>query len=91
MEVLKSTSSSSVDCEKKPVECGPRKTSAVSARRKTGHMVTLELTSIKYKNIYFYVDGNHNVYDTEDVLCGAPEPRILSKYKRNEDGEIEFC
>ena len=37
------------------------------------------------KGIMYYIDDNHNVYNSEDIMHRVNNPRIISKYVKNND------
>lgn len=37
--------------------------------------------------IHQYIDSFGNIYSTEDIINSVKAPRIISKYKKNEEGE----
>lgn len=37
-----------------------------------------------FNGIVYYIDDNHNVYKTEDVLKNKPNPTICSRWKKHE-------
>jgi len=37
-----------------------------------------------FKGIVYYIDKNENVYKTEDILDGKPNPKIIAKYVNND-------
>lgn len=51
--------------------------------------VQLDLTGIDHKGILFYIDKFNNVYNTEDVMLRNPNPRIIYKWKK-ENNEYVF-
>ena len=55
------------------------------APTKENHQVEIRLEEIC--GIHQYIDDNHNVYSSEDVLQKAQYPRIISKWSKNEKDE----
>lgn len=59
------------------------------------HGIITNETEIKYKKqevwaedingIIYYIDQNHNVYKTEDILNNIVNPRVIYKWKMNND------
>ena len=45
----------------------------------------VEVTTVEIKGIYYYVDNNSNVYNTEDIVSGKNNPRVIAKYQRDGD------
>jgi hypothetical protein len=39
------------------------------------------------KGINQWIDSNHNVYSTEDISQSVKQPRVISKWSKNEKGE----
>ena len=63
----------------------------------TPHGETTDVSnSLKKINVYaedisgiiYFIDDVENVYNSEDVFKKIDNPRVISKYKRNEDGKI---
>jgi hypothetical protein len=44
---------------------------------------TLEVSAVEVMGIVYYIDDTHNVYNTEDVMGGVHNPRVIAKYIRN--------
>ncbi len=45
----------------------------------------IEVCAIDIKGIVYYLDNNNNVYDTEDIVSGIINPKIIAKYIKNGD------
>ena len=43
----------------------------------------LSLKTKKPICFYFYIDSLKNVYKTEDILNGIPDPKIIAQYVKN--------
>ncbi len=41
--------------------------------------------------IHQFIDKNGNIYETADILGGDKNPRIISKWSKNEKGEYMCC
>ena len=63
----------------------------------TPHGQTTDVSStLKKVNVYaedidgiiYYIDDNGNVYNSEDVFKQIDNPRVISKYTKNNDGKI---
>lgn len=53
----------------------------------TTHNVTRkEIWTHDFNGIIHYVDAEFNVYKHDDVMNNTPNPKIIHKYKINEDG-----
>lgn len=44
---------------------------------------SMEVSAVEVMGIVYYIDNCNNVYNTEDVMNGAQNPRIIAKYKKN--------
>lgn len=44
---------------------------------------TMEVSAVEVMGIVYYIDNCNNVYNTEDVMNGIQNPRIIAKYKKN--------
>lgn len=44
---------------------------------------SMEVSAVEVMGIVYYIDNCHNVYNTEDVMNGVHNPRIIAKYKKN--------
>jgi hypothetical protein len=42
--------------------------------------ITIEVSAVEVMGIVYYVDEINNVYNTEDVMNGVNNPRIIAKY-----------
>ena len=51
---------------------------------KTKHQVWAQ----DIKGIIYYIDKNQNVYDPQDILKSKVNPRIIAKWKHNNEGKI---
>lgn len=61
----------------------------VSTDGEVSHAVQqLELHAEDIHGIIYYIDGNNNVYHTEDILEGKENPRIIAKAIRNTDNSF---
>lgn len=40
--------------------------------------------------IMWYIDKNNNVYDSNDIVSGNKNPKIIDKVIKNQDGNYEF-
>ena len=45
----------------------------------------IEVYATEIMGIVYYIDNYNNVYNTEDVLNGVQNARIIAKYERNND------
>lgn len=52
-----------------------------------GH-TQIEVVAKEIKGIIYYVDQNHNVYKTEDVVQNRTNPKIVAKYAVLADGSL---
>jgi len=50
----------------------------------------VELWIQEIKGINYYMDGNKNVYSTEDVIMGVPMPAIVGRAQVNENGSYSI-
>jgi len=41
----------------------------------------IQLWAEEIKGIWYYIDANFNVYNTNDILANNPNPRIIAKYE----------
>ena len=51
------------------------------------HESTITTEAICYMGIYYYIDKENNVYNTEEVYKNIVNPKIIGKWK---DNKIEF-
>lgn len=47
---------------------------------------TVQIWVEDIKGIVYYIDENHNVYDTEDVAANKDNPRVIAKWEKNSEG-----
>ena len=40
------------------------------------------------KGIIYYIDDNHNVYNTKDIYENIMNPKIIAKWEKNDKGEF---
>jgi len=52
-----------------------------------GH-TQIEVVAKEIKGIIYYVDQNHNVYKTEDVVQNRTDPQVVAKYAVLPDGSL---
>ena len=52
---------------------------------------TIEVIVQDIKGIVYYIDNDHNVYNTEDVIANKENPRIIAKWEKTLRGEYEIC
>lgn len=50
----------------------------------------ITVTAHDIKGIYYYLDDDGNVYNTSDVTQGKPNPRVVAKYAKNDNGMIHI-
>lgn len=50
---------------------------------KEDNLKQLDLWSHEINGIMYYIDNNHNVYSTEDVLANKTNPKIIANYEVN--------
>jgi len=48
----------------------------------------IKLTITEYKGIHYHIDNQFNVYATEDVMNSVDEPRIITKWYHDIDGNV---
>ena len=46
---------------------------------------TVQIWVEDIKGIVYYIDENHNVYDTEDVVANKDNPRVIAKWEKNSE------
>tara|TARA_B100001059_G_C17583246_1_gene450923 strand:- start:26 stop:541 length:516 start_codon:yes stop_codon:yes gene_type:complete len=51
----------------------------------SNNILKVEVSVIEIQGIAYYLDNNNNVYDTEDILSGKNNPRVITKYSKNGD------
>ena len=51
----------------------------------------VEIWIEEINGIQWYIDSENNVYDSNDIISGSKNPRIIHKLKINNDYEYEFC
>lgn len=49
----------------------------------------LEVWVQEFRGISYYIDRSGNVYQTEDIISNKKNPKVISKYKVEMDGEEE--
>lgn len=42
----------------------------------------IEVWAQEIQGIYYYIDKNNNIYETEDILSGKINPKIIAKYEK---------
>ncbi len=50
----------------------------------------LEVWAQDIMGITYYIDGQDNVYQAEDVIMNKENPKIIAKYVKNEDGSYHI-
>jgi hypothetical protein len=48
----------------------------------------VEITNAEINGIIYFIDNDGNVYDHEDIQHNKTNPRVLTRYSRNENGDI---
>ena len=46
---------------------------------------TIEVIVQDIKGIVYYIDNDHNVYNTEDVIANKENPRIIAKWEKDDE------
>ena len=55
---------------------------------KQSSLKKVEIMNKDINGILYFIDNNGNVYNHEDIQHNKPNPRVLTKYTRNENGDI---
>lgn len=55
----------------------------------TNNVTNVEVWIEDIKGIHYYIDGNFNVYKTEDIIANKVNPSIIAKYTK-EQGEYNL-
>jgi hypothetical protein len=50
----------------------------------------IQVSAIDVKGIFYYIDKDNNVYNTDDVFHNSQITRIIGKYDKKEDGTDEI-
>jgi hypothetical protein len=50
----------------------------------------VEVWAQEIMGITYYIDGQYNVYQAEDVIMNKENPKIIAKYVKNEDGSYHI-
>ena len=48
----------------------------------------VEIMNAEINGIIYFIDNDGNVYDHEDIQHNKTNPRVLTRYSRNENGDI---
>lgn len=55
---------------------------AVQTEEERPNFKKIEVWTQDIKGIMYYIDANHNVYDTTDIIQNRMNPRIIAKYSK---------
>jgi len=62
----------------------------ISDEKKTKNVKKVEIWVQEIKGISYYIDGNGNVYNHEDILSNSNKPRVIAKWCKNSDGSYSI-
>lgn len=49
---------------------------------------TISVKQQDIKGIIYYIDGNRNVYDPNDIINGIKNPKIIAKYSYDDNNDV---
>tara|TARA_Y100000768_G_C23967611_1_gene678709 strand:+ start:370 stop:882 length:513 start_codon:yes stop_codon:yes gene_type:complete len=58
----------------------------VDIASKKNELKRVEIWLQEINGIIYYIDGNGNIYNTEDILQNKINPKVVDNYKINDDG-----
>jgi hypothetical protein len=58
----------------------------VDIRSNKNELKSVEIWLQEINGIIYYIDGNNNIYNTEDILQNKINPKVVDNYKINDDG-----
>lgn len=72
--------------------CGTHDKSRPHGAIEKGQVDDNKLTKInvwpqEINGILYYIDGNNNIYRTEDIISNNVNPKVIAKYKQKENGD----